>query len=453
MDFKTAGHIAWKHGELEQAARCYDAAIAGNTRDWESIAALASIRLDENRTGEAFTLFQQALSIEMDAKVLADMGRVLTVWGEYGTALTFFQKAHEVDPKNVAAMNNAAMACTQLGQPDLAADWLTKARSNLTLEEQWNENYSDVDRNWAQIHLIRQDWEKGWEAYELGMGKGERVEQHYPRELLVWSPLIGKKERVVVYGEQGLGDEILFASCIPDLMKQCDDVIIECMPRLVGVFSRSFPEARVYGSRYNEHKHWFHDEEPTCKTSMGQLPRWFRKSNEDFPGTPYIKPNPEMAAMVRGLFSELPRKKKVGIAWNGGTLKTGWQSRQVPVDAMMAAFSDIDAEFISLQHTLGEDERPEDFGCHVFPQITHRELDYEWTCALLSELDAVVSVPTAVLHAAGAVGTPTLVMLNDHPQWRCGGPTMPWWDSVEVMKGWTLDSVAERLREVLNEPR
>jgi hypothetical protein len=51
-------------------------------------------------------------------------------------------------------------------------------------------------------------------------------------------------------------------------------------------------------------------------------------------------------------------------------------------------------------------------------------------------------VPTAVVHAAGAVGTPSLVMLNEHAQWRCGGPSMPWWSGCEVMRDWTLESVA-----------
>lgn len=452
MDYRRAGDIAFARGEYAQAESLYNAAIAGDVGDWLSIAGLASIAYNRGQTGIAYTLFSAAARLNPDPRIIIDLGRVLTAWGEYEEGLALFEKAHELDPKNVPAMNNAAMSCTNLGRIDEAADWLNKARTNLSWDEQYQADYSDVDRNWAMVHLFRQDWEEGWKAYDLGMGRGERVEQNYgPTSLPRWTPSMGKEETVVVYGEQGLGDELLFASCIPDLMQRCDNVIIECMPRLVGVFSRSFPGARVYGTRYTQDKHWLAEVQPTCRTAVGQLPRWFRNSTDDFPGTPYIQPNPDMRAMVRGLFETLPKRKKVGVAWSGGTATTGWSERQVPIHALMGAFEGIDADFISLQHTLGEEERPENFGCHVFPQITHRDLDYEWTCALLAELDVVVSVPTAVIHAAGAVGTDTLVMLNEHPQWRCGGPTMPWWDSVEVLREWTLESVAGRLREVLDD--
>jgi hypothetical protein len=449
MDFKQAGTIAWKHGMLDEAARCFDAAICDDVRDWESIAALASVNLDEGKLGTAYTLFSCAARIDRNSKVVADIGRVLVAWGEYAEALGAFEMAHELDPGNVAAMNNAAMACINLGRIDDAAAWLTKARE-IPLADQLSVDYTQIDRNWAFVHLMRQDWKAGWEAFDLGLGNADRVARHKP--LPRWRPQTARTEKVVVYGEQGIGDELLFASCIPDLMERCDNVIIETMPRLVGVMSRSFPGATVYGTRYDDDLEWKDRDLPTCRTSMGQLPRWFRNSAEEFPGTPYVTTNPAMRAAVRGILSTLPKRPKIGLAWSGGTVQTGWQERRVPVADMMQAFSGIDADFVSLQHSLG-DERPEDSGVHVFPMITHRELDYEWTMALLAELDLVVSVPTAVVHAAGAVGTPTIVMLNEHAQWRCGGPTMPWWRGCDVMRDWTFDSVAARIGEKLNGPR
>lgn len=450
MDFKRAGLIAHKRGALNEAERCFDAAVCADVRDWQSIAALGSIAYDNGKLGQAYQLFMAAARVDRNASVLSDIGRVFITWGEYEAGLQFFEQAHELDPKNVTAMNNAAMACTNLGRVDDAAMWLTRARENLDLSEQLQANYSQVDQNWAFVHLMRQNWKEGWEAFDLGVGHGDREEREYGSMLPRWSPFMGPNETVVVYGEQGIGDEILFASCIPDLMAKAENVIIETMPRLVGVFSRSFPGARVYGTRYDKHPRWLSWEKPTSKTSVGQLPRWFRNSNEDFPGTPYVTPNPDMKFMVRGLLSQLPRKPKIGVAWSGGTVVTQWQERRLDIAELMKAFKGIDAEFISLQHTIEDGETPEDHGVRVFPMITHRELDYEWTMALLSELDLVVSVPTAVVHAAGAIGTPTLVLLNDHAQWRCGGPTMPWWNSVEVLREWTLKGVAKRVREVVD---
>lgn len=449
-NFKAAGFAAHKRGDTAEAVRCFDAAACDDTRDWEAIAALASSYMQAGKLGTAYQLFTRAAQIDRNAKVISDIGRILVAWGEYGEALKVFEAAHEIDAENVAAMNNAAMACINLGRTRDAAEWLTKAR-NVPLEIQLHTDFGNVDRNWAFVHLMEQNWKDGWEAFDLGLGHGDRVRREYGRPMPRWRPEMARTEKVVIYGEQGIGDELLFASCIPDALAHCDNIIIETMPRLVGVFSRSFPQAKVYGTRYDDHPEWVHREQPTCTSSMGQLPRWFRNSTEEFPGEPYVTVNSVMRAAVRGILSPLPRKKKIGLAWSGGTLQTGWQERQVPLSEMMRAFVGIDAEFISLQHTLGQHEVPEEHGVHVFPMITHRELDYEWTMALLSELDLVVSVPTAVVHAAGAVGTPSLVMLNEHAQWRCGGPTMPWWKNCEVMRDWTLESVAARIKQAIGQ--
>lgn len=448
MDYKAAGTAAWKNGALEEAARCFDAAICADTRDWESISALASMYFESGKLGTAYSLYTRASQINKDARVVTDIGRILLAWGEYAEGLKVFERAHEIDPQNMAAVNNAAVACINLGDPGGAEKWLRKP-DEWPLDVQLANNFNNIERNWAMVHLMRQNWPEAWEAYDKGVGHGNRIERQYGKFLPRWRPEMARTEKVAIYGEQGIGDELLFASCIPDVLKVCDNVIIETMPRLVGVFSRSFPQATVYGTRYDEVPHWVDAEQPTCKSAIGELPKWFRNSNADFPGTPYIRTNSIMRAAVRGILEPLPRRRKIGIAWSGGTLTTGWQERQVPIADVMQAFAGIDAEFISLQHSLGPDERPEDHGIHVFPMITHRDLDYEWTAALLAELDLVVTVPTAVIHAAGAVGTPSLVMLNEHPQWRCGGPTMPWWSGCEVMREWTLESVAERVKEKL----
>jgi tetratricopeptide (TPR) repeat protein len=116
MDFKRAGTIAWRRGDLDEAARCFDAAICDDVQDWESIAALASLCLDQGKLGQAYALYANAARIDpTNAAILADIGRVLIAWGEYEDALPIFERAHRIDPHNLAAINNAAMACINLG--------------------------------------------------------------------------------------------------------------------------------------------------------------------------------------------------------------------------------------------------------------------------------------------------------------------------------------------------
>lgn len=443
MSFENVGTLAYHRGDVSEAMRCFDAAIAENVKDWRSITKLGSVHLEQGRLGHAYVFASAAVRLNPCAETLSDLGRVFATWGDNEAALELFQMAHEQNPSHIPSMNNAGLACLNMARIDEAWTWFTKAApEDVYLHDR---DVSDVQRNKAFVHLFRQDWGKAWRAYNLGIGKGDRVARW--QGVMHWQPGI-TGGGLMIWGEQGIGDEIQFASCIPDALESAEQVTIETMPRLVGLFSRSFPEAKVIGTRYQP-------EDsigiiPAYQCSIAQLPGHFRTSQEDFPGTPYLKACSARRAAVRGLLDPMPRKKKIGIAWTGGTAMTGYYDRGVELPALMDALSDLDAEIISLEHTLSDDVQPEIMGVHVFPWLTHRDLDYDNTAALVAELDLVVAVPTAVAHLAGALGTKTLVMLNKHPAWRCGGPTMPWYHSLEVMRDWTFESVRARIEEVLH---
>lgn len=447
MSFLRRGSEAYRAGDLNEAMACFDAAVAGDVTNWRAAGAMGNVHLDAGRLGHAYLLLSAAVRLDPNADTVSDLGRVLTHMGDWEAGLDLFEKAHEIDPTHIQAMNNAGLACVHVGRYDDAWDWFCKA-SPETGGFLANEETAEVERNKAWVHLFRQDWERGWKAYDLGLGHGDRVKRF--GGVMPWSPLCDPDQPTVIYGEQGIGDEVMFASCLPDAMERLNKPIIETMPRLVGLFSRSFPTAQVYGTRYDRPPYWFDQIKPSFAASIGQLPGMFRNRQEDFPGKPYLTACSARRAAVKGLLAPMPRKMKIGIAWKGGTAQTDFWDRCVDLNEMMGVLGQIDAEFISLEHTLSPDEEPELLGVHVFPWLTHRDLDYDNTAALVSELDLVVAVPTAVAHLAGALGVKTIVMLNKHPAWRCGGPTMPWYDSMEVMRDWAFEDVRARIGEVLS---
>lgn len=435
MTLKERGKAAIANGDIAEAMDCFDSHLAGEPGDWESIAYLASMHFDRGNIGQAYVLGRVAANIHPSPETYSDMGRVHTALGEWPEALAWFEGAHATDPSHIPTINNAGMALINMGRHAEAMEWFNRA-------PQYD---LGIEKNKAFVHLMHQEWSEGWRCYDLGVGSKGREKRH--AHLAPWFP--GGQGPLVIYGEQGIGDEVLFASCINDAIADQPDVIIETMPRLVGLFRRSFPQARVYGTRYDAVPHWYETEKPKTVVSMASLPGYYRQSDDAFPGKAYLRGCSGRRAMVRGLMDPMPRKKKIGITWTGGTTAFDRQARSVDLHDMMMAFAHIDAEFISLEHTL--DDVPEDYGVHVFPYITHRELDYDYTAALVSELDLIVSVPTAAAHLAGALGKKTLVLLSDPPQWRCGGPKMPWYKSMEVMRNWTLEGVRDRINEVLND--
>jgi hypothetical protein len=319
-------------------------------------------------------------------------------------------------------------------------------RQSIELDgEEWRAKH-----NLALSLLAQGRWKEGWENYSFSMGTTSRISWKYRKgnEEPTWDGTKGQK--VIIFGEQGLGDEISFASMIPDA---CTDakVIIDCDPRLKGLFTRSFPEAKVYGTRKDKALNWPKEDQTfDASISMGELGKLYRNSLESFPGTPYITPCPDRGRGWKGTFSET-YKPVIGIAWTGGTWTNGSANRFLPLEDWGPIFKAVDAHWVNLEYKPTEDVSK--FGVHTYPWATLTK-DYDDTAALVAACDMVVTMQTAVAHLAGAMGVPVWVMVPKNSQWRYGedGETIPWYKSLRYFKSngnWNpvVHKIARELRE------
>ncbi len=233
---------------------------------------------------------------------------------------------------------------------------------------------------------------------------------------------------MAVYGEQGIGDEIMFASMLPDLLKT-NKVIVECHKRLKPLFERSFPEITFYGTREDAEISWPYDHDDLeYRIAIGSLGQFYRRSVESFPGTPYLKADPLLPAS---------RKLRVGISWTGGQKQGRIETRSVPL-TWWGSILDNDCEFVSLQYTDSEaeievTERANGYTIEQFPQVKMQ--DYMETARLVASCDLVISVCTSVVHLAGALGVPTWCMVPSKPAWRYGvAGKLVWYRSVRLYR-------------------
>jgi len=234
---------------------------------------------------------------------------------------------------------------------------------------------------------------------------------------------------VVVSGEQGIGDEILYASCIPDLVAT-NKVLIDCDPRLTGLFARSFPTCEVYGTRFKKETPLLDNHDPDFQLSMGGLPRFFRNSEEAFPGTAYLTADPERRIQWRALFDSFPGKT-IGLAWQGGLINTEKHLRSFDLDTFAPLF-DLPHTFISLEY-----DEPDLKGYPVrhFGRAVNKGVDYDDTMALIAELDLVICVTTTAVHAAGSLGVECWCLTPKYPSYRFHlDGDIPWHNSVELVR-------------------
>lgn len=339
-------------------------------------------------------------------------GCMLVSAGRWIEAERIARKAMELRPESPKAKANLGMACLALGR-----------------------------------------WSEGWELYDavIGFDKSRRKEQYAEEPVWDGSP----DQRIVIYGEQGLGDEISFSSMVPDAIAKSKSVVIDCTDKLAGLFRRSFPQATVYGTRWERNLGWDRaHQEVDASISIGGLGKLFRPDSKDCPGTPWLVADPERVAMWQALFAKQGRPV-IGVAWSGGVPWTGDRNRRWDLEDLLPIFRSVDAVWVSLEYKDATKEiaafkakHPEiDLRQYAFGTLTQ---DYDDTAALVVALDHVVSMQTSVIHLAGALGKDCYCFVNRHGQWRYGtaGYETPWYKSVRLYRnitGWPISEAAKDL--------
>src|SRR5262249_48711507 len=153
----------------------------------------------------------------------------------------------------------------------------------------------------------------------------------------------------------------------------------------------------------------------------------------------FLRPDEAIISEWRKRLSSLGPGLKIGISWKGGTDKTRWQARSVPLEAFRPILDLEGAQFVSLQYGDVKDDvaRANSGLARPVVRFDKDEIDdFEQLAGLVSALDLVVTVQTAVVHLCGAIGHPCWVMVPYAAQWRYGaeGSSIPWYSAVKLFR-------------------
>ena len=411
--------------QYDDAWQC---AMAAMSRDMDSAGALyvaGQIAMEWDYPGLAANMLRRACAMRPDvySKWLG-FGAALLDMREFNAAEECFRKAVKMKPNEATGYANMSALELNRGRPRECIEWATKSLALL--------DHPAVHGNRGFAHLMLGHWAEGFDEYRGSMAGKHRIRRIYRQpEEEEWNGTPG--QTVVVQCEQGLGDEISFASMIQDLVKVSKKVIIDAHPKLAGLFKRSFPECDVYPTRKLSNLDWPHKYEIDASIPLSCMGHFFRRKDGDFPRKPWLVPDATLREKWREWLDALPGKK-CGIAWTGGIFLTNREGRSASLEDFDAIMQP-GATYISLEYRDEVQSIKAWNDSHPTRQVIRPPVDqdnYDDVVALLAELDHVISVTTTVIHACGAIGKECWVIVPNvltSSQWRYGldGDEMLWY--------------------------
>lgn len=440
------GRLAYRMGMLEQAEKLFTHYVNHAPHEPQGYNNLASAVKDQGRREEAIDILKAAIAQHPGSAMLWNtIGTAMLEVGDMQLAATFIGEAVRLDAKFHKGRYNLSQIKMHLGDLEGAlADCNQAIGKTVTADDR---EMMRLARSSYQLGLGR--IAEGWEDYEARLSPQFADVTLFAIDRPRWKPgqdIAGK--RFLVVAEQGLGDELLFANVIPDVLEALGpegELHLTVERRLVPLFQRSFPTAtvtahvtnvwqtrplrRVPGVDQNAIDLW---------TPMASLMRQFRPSLEHFPTATdgYLKPDPERVAYWRQQLEQAPPGPKVGLLWKSAVVTNHRHRYFSPFEQWRPVLATPGVSFINLQYgdCSAEIEQAErEFGVKIWqPPGIDLKADLDDLAALCRAMDLILGFANATFNIASSSGAKTWLISTLGSWPRLGSESYPWYPQTRV---------------------
>ncbi|CAA7621862.1 hypothetical protein [Magnetospirillum sp. UT-4] len=436
----------WDLGRLQlqlqrpEAADSLERAVAPDCADPGQWSALGRAQAIAGRSADALASHQRALALGRGAAEhrLALAG-TLALLGDAGAARAAYA---EIAADPALAAPSRAIAEYEHGALDLADGRADAAIERLRAAVALDSGNGALHLHLGQALLLAGNLRDGWpefaHRFTAGIAAGGILAQPLPQAAWTGEDLRGRA--IVVWGEQGIGDDILQASVLPELATRAARVLVHTDPRLVPVLARSLPDNVAVFPRGESFQPALLDSRIAFQCASGEAVRHLRPDWPAFPAAPgaYLAADPIRLAAARERYSALPGRR-IGLAWRSKNLVNG-RRKSCGLEYWDPILALPGHSFVCLQYGDVAEEieaayRRTGTRIHVDPEIDQMS-DMEAFLAQIAALDGVVTISNATVHAAGALGVPTLLLLAASPLWTwfLGREDSPWYGSLRLIR-------------------
>jgi Flp pilus assembly protein TadD len=490
QELTDAPDAAWElfseHGELliavgshESAVTLFKEAVRRFPRNPALMNSLGLALHGAGRFGEAVQVFEVAFRVAPTIGAIAyNLGNARRETGDLAGAVTSYIKALEAGPAVPEIFNNLGLVFQETGAPEHARTSYCSAldldprflpavlnlaylhiqehepeRAIALLDSALSFHPDSVDAHWLLSHalLVSGEYARGWNEYEWRWEKMSAATYRRKDVSRQWGGEALDGKRILLYAEQGLGDALQFARYIPMVATMGGEVVVECQPELVSLLASVQGVRQVY-ARGNDI--------PLCDVEcpLMSLPGVFGTTMETIPSVvPYVHPEEVRVSKWKGWCEDGTARRRIGLVWAGNASHRNDARRSFPAAKLGPLTSIQGLRWIGLQKGSADDKRlvvpPGVVLEHAGPQLE----DLSDTAALLTQLDLVITVDTAVAHLGGAMGRPVWILVPYAPDWRwkLAGERTPWYPSVRLIRqprpgDW--DAVIAQIHDLLLSP-
>lgn len=460
------GLIAWNLQHRDGAARMFNLYIQRCPDNPLGYNNMGSVLCDMGDPAAAIEMLRDAiLRMPHESILWNSLATVLAEEGRAEESLTFYHEAVRLDPGFARLYHNLGFAYAHLGRLEESLQ-----AYEMSLERVVDPSDRLESEHSHSICLIGMGkLEEGFRRFESRNNPRFRAHTTHVIKAPQWKgePLDGK--RILIVGEQGLGDEFMFANILPDIQRavgQTGKMQIAVDPRLVALFQRSFPTSQTgsYDDRTlldkdgNQALRFIpfatENGEPDYWAPMASVLQFYRKDIEAFPHQTFLTPDPARVALFREKLASTGPGPYVGICWRSMMLGAKRAKYYSALPMWEPILKTPGVTFVNLQYGDASADIAEAkalFGVDIQVMDVDLKDDIDGAAALSAAVDLLISAPTAAAACAGAVGAEVWFMTAGRTWPQLGTDEYPWYRKTRVMSPAKFGDWAELMPRVAAE--
>jgi len=443
------GIIAFNNQEFDKALKLHSIAIdiKPGVADFHNNIGNVYLAMEQlDKALEQFTLANQLDPLYIPA--VSNIGAVYQEQNLLDQALDQYEKALTLDPDSSTASRNIANILWKLNRPKEAEKIYHSAMEGQIKDATYFHNIGNIYRSQGNyieaehafkegIKIAPKDEELNFDIsfLQLTLGNFKTGWEHLTRKkddfseplpAPRWNGCSLKGKSILIYGDQGIGDEIMFAQLIPEIAKSAKQCFVACEPRLVDLYHRSFNNIEIIsGYEISQLSKVITENAIDVTSTISKLGKYIRPHVSDFPSPrPYLIADSLSTKIWKQRYQKLGPGLKIGISWKGGAQTQTSSPRTIELDQWHNLLRQENCHFINLQY--GDQSA-------VINQLKqqHNIIVHHWEDSLplsnmdnfaaqTAALDLVISIDNSTIHLSCALGTPTWLLTPLSADWRWG---------------------------------